>query len=106
MTGVQTCALPIFNVWNNDNNETIEHRLKRIKDDTSPEAFEVTTSIDGETLTYVYRLNEIRENSLVYAVYGFVFSNHGHIQVAAYFNVESDYQTVISVINEIGYAPS
>ena len=97
-----------INVWNNDNNQSIDERLERIKSDASEDAYLEETHEKGGVRTFKYRLNEMRGDDLVYAVYGFVFSSddEGYVQVAAYFDVEGDYDAAKDIIDGIRFTAS
>ena len=44
------------NVWGNDNNQTIEERVKRIQSDVSPSAYEIISKKNGSGFIHAYRL--------------------------------------------------
>jgi hypothetical protein len=75
-----------FNAWHNNHNESIGARLAKLKSDTSPDAFEPHEQRAGPAQQFSYRLIEDGVNAL----YGFVVANSGHLQVAIYFDNESD----------------
>lgn len=86
-----------INVWNNDNEDTIDTRLNWFKNNASEEAFEEAIIKNDNTVTYKYRLLE----NNVHAMDGLVFSDDGHVQVAAYFDEETDHQIASIVIDGI-----
>lgn len=92
-------------IWNNDNSESIDERLESRKQTKSKDAFEEISQKTENTVTYSYRLNERREDGIVYAFYGFIFSKDSHVQIAAYFDLENEYTKAREIIDGIQYAP-
>jgi hypothetical protein len=76
-------------VWDTDNTSPAE-RLKRIREDISSNAFEFENEKDQQTLRFSYRLIEEREDNVVQALYCFAIGKNGHMQMAIYFDDESD----------------
>lgn len=72
--------------WNNDHDEPSEARLAQLKTEISPDAFEAEESQNGTTQQFSYRLIE----NGVHALYGFAVDRDGHLQIAVYFDAESD----------------
>ena len=79
-----------MSLWNNDHGEAIGERLAWIREDVSGDAFELELDADSDPGRLVYRLNERREQNLVYALYGFVVKSDGHLQIAIYMDDEDD----------------
>jgi hypothetical protein len=77
-------------VWNNDKKQSSQERCKAIREDVSPEAFELEEFSDGPIRRFAYRLTEKREKGVVHALYGFAFSDDGHVQMSVYFDAERD----------------
>jgi hypothetical protein len=77
-------------VWGNDQSEDSLSRMRRIKEDTSPEAFDVEVIDTGHCLKYGYRLAEDEDGDLVHAFHGFTIGGSGHVQMAIHFDVEGD----------------
>ena len=75
-----------FNDWTNDQNESIETRLAFLKTSISPDTFDSREEQTGASRRFSYRLIENNVNAL----YGFVIVTSGHLQVAIYFDNESD----------------
>ena len=75
-----------FNDWNNDRNESIETQLAFFKARISPDAFDLREEQTGACRRFSYRLIEDNVNAL----YGFVSVTSGLLQVAIYFDNESD----------------
>jgi hypothetical protein len=86
-----------FNAWNNNHNESIDARLVQLKADISPEAFELHEQKAGLVRQLSYRLIEDGVNAL----YGFVVTNGGHLQLAIYFDNESDIDLARSMFASI-----
>jgi len=79
-----------INVWNNDNKETINERLKRIKNYISKNSFELNESKDRGITKFSYKLNEINSERVAFGYYGFAINNISHVQIAMYFDDELD----------------
>jgi len=77
-------------IWNNDKKQSSQERCKAIRKDISPQAFELEEINDGPVLRFAYRLTEKGEEGVVHALYSFAFSEDGHVQMAVYFDAESD----------------
>ena len=71
-------------------NESAEVRLAWLREGMSPAAFDVEDVSEEGVLRLRYRLNEESEDRRVAAFYGFVIGVNGHIQLAIYFDDESD----------------
>ena len=81
------------NAWNNDRDESIDARRSKIKSEISPKAFELQEEQEGAIAFFSYRLIEDGVNAL----YGFVFSDARHLQVAIYFDDETDIDLARSI---------
>jgi hypothetical protein len=77
-------------VWNNDDDRTQDEILESLRGAASAEAFDVVVRQDRGLTRYSYRLDEEREEGLVHALYVFSIADIGHVQMAIYFDVESD----------------
>jgi hypothetical protein len=73
-------------VWNNAKKESETARLSWIKQNVSPESFEVQELQDTKVLRFSYRLSENRKEGLVHALYGYAIGQSGHVQMAVYFD--------------------
>ena len=89
-------------IWGNDDKESAQERLKAIRTDIDPAAFDFEEKADGSILRFAYRLNEKRDGAVVYALYSFAFSETGHVQMAVYFDSESDLETAKSMWKGLG----
>jgi hypothetical protein len=72
--------------WNNDHNESQAKRLAGIKKSVSPKRFAEHESQSKNLTRYSYRLRDENEDGPVESLYGFVMSEHGHLQMAIYFD--------------------
>jgi hypothetical protein len=78
-------------VWNNDFGESPEERLERRAAGRSRGAFdEIRERGDDGVLRYAYRLAEESDDNRVAAFYSFAVGLSGHVQMAVYFDSESD----------------
>jgi hypothetical protein len=79
-----------MSMWNNDHAESVTDRLAWIRSDASPDAFDVSEDSKGTPARYSYRLDEQRDEGVVFALYGFALKDDGHLQIAIYVDEESD----------------
>jgi hypothetical protein len=77
-------------VWGNDRNESAVQRLSRIKNDISKEAFDLEESKPEKIRRFSYRLKESSNDKRLPAFYCFAVGETGHVQMAIYFDKESD----------------
>lgn len=71
-------------IWDNDESESAEDRLEWLKEDTSPEVFDVTMETFEGGIRFSYRLKEDSQDERQPAFYCFVIGESGHVQVAMY----------------------
>ena len=90
-----------MSLWNNDHNETIDERVEWVRQKNDASAFDEMLNTEDALARYSYRLNESREEGIVYALYGFAFKQDGHIQVAFYFDDESDLEMAEALLSSI-----
>ena len=90
-----------LSLWNNDHDETIAERLTWIREDVSDEAFDLKLDADSDPGRLVYRLNERREEDVVYALYGFVVKADGHLQMAMYVDEEGSIEAAATVFASV-----
>jgi hypothetical protein len=86
-----------FNIWNNDHNQSIDARLAELRSSISANAYEFQEQPNGSVRQFSYRLVENGVNVL----YGFVIADDGHLQVAVYFDDESDIDLARSMFGSI-----
>jgi hypothetical protein len=91
-----------FNDWNNDRSQSIDIRLAQLKADISPDGFELQVQYMESIQLFSYRLVEDGVNAL----YGFVIAEEGYLQVAIYFDNESDIDLVRSMFASITQNPA
>jgi hypothetical protein len=77
-------------VWGNDGFEARETRLAQLRARVSDQAFDLEQSHDEGVLVFSYRLRETIDDNSVPALYGFAIGESGHVQMAIYFDQESD----------------
>ncbi len=92
-----------INVWGNDNNESIEERLKWISAESSPEAFGVNSVTKDNTYEFSYRLNEAENGKVTYSYNGYVLANDSYVQISVYFDSESESSEAKSIIESVKY---
>ena len=88
-------------VWGNDKGETQQERLEWLRGDTSPDAFDSESTIDGDIIRYSYRLTERRDQGIVHALYAFVIGIDGHVQMVIYCDDESDLDTARAIYKSL-----
>jgi hypothetical protein len=93
-----------INIWGNDNNESIEERLKWITAESSPNAFDVNSVTKGSAHAFLYRLNETGNGKVTFSYNGYILANDSHVQVSVYFDSESEVSEAKSIIESIEYA--
>lgn len=79
-----------MSLWNNCYGESIQDRLQWLQLDTNPAAFDTSLRADDTPARYSYRLNEEREEGVVYGLYGFALKTDGYVQIAIYVDHEAD----------------
>lgn len=77
---------------------TIEDRLNELRGDIAVESSEVRSEERGGLTRLTYRL---REDGAVAALYAFVLSRTGHLQIAAYFDREEDVVAARAVVESV-----
>lgn len=88
-------------VWNNDKNESAQQRLEWLREDISPEAFDEGVVEDCVMVRFTYRLNEVREEGIVLALYAFAIGDGGHVQMAIYFDHEDDLEVARQIAGSL-----
>jgi hypothetical protein len=83
--------------WRNDRDEAIEAGLARLKAQISPDAFELQEEQTSASCRFSYRLVEDGVNAL----YGFVITRSDYMQVAVYFDDESDIDMARTMFDSI-----
>lgn len=99
---------PGFTVWTilliNDKAQTQQQRLDWLQRDTSTDAFDHMVEVNGDITRYAFRLNEEREQGVVYALYAFAIGDDSHIQMGIYFDDESDLEQAKGIWRSIDTA--
>ena len=88
-------------VWGNDNAQSQQERLEWLRGDTSPEAFDGESVIDGDIARYSYRLTERRGEGLVHALYAFAIGVEGHVQMVIYCDEVSNLETARAIYRSL-----
>jgi hypothetical protein len=88
-------------VWGNDKDESKEARLKNIKADISPHAFDIETTTKGEILRLRFRLKESEEQGAVRAYYCFAVGGSGHVQMTIYLDNEKDAKSAQAICGSL-----
>ena len=90
-----------MSIWGNDNNESINERIQWIETDSSTEAYDFSIDLNRTPPTVSYKLNDVRGEDVVYALYTFAFKDDGHIQMAIYVDHQSDFTTAQQIASSI-----
>jgi hypothetical protein len=77
-------------VWNNDHGETQARRLAGVRRSASKDRYAEQKSTAGEVTRFSYRLLDESEAGPVESLYGFVFADDGHLEMAIYFDDPAD----------------
>ncbi|MBA6373487.1 hypothetical protein H4J56_18905 [Colwellia sp. BRX8-4] len=92
-----------INIWNNDDNETIEEIIKWISSGSDPKAFDVESIVKEGLTKYSYRLNEKENNKLTLTYNGYIITNDSYVQITVYFNLDNDAKVAKSIIDSLEY---
>ena|SRR5262245_47985988 len=87
--------------WGNNEEETSEARLAQLRACISELAFDLDESHDHGVLYFSYRLDEQSDDERVPALYGFAIGESGHVQMAIYFDKESDAVTATAIFKSL-----
>ena len=94
-----------FTVWmslrKNCYEESIQERLQRLQLDTSADAFGASVWAGDTHARYSYRLDEVRQEGVVYALYGFALKEDGHLHVVIEVDREADLADAESLFNSL-----
>lgn len=88
-------------VWGNDKNENADARLKSIRHDISPKAFDIQTSKTSHILRLSYRLKEGKDQGGVPAYYCFAVGDTGDVQMAIYLDNEQDVKSAQTICGSL-----
>jgi hypothetical protein len=95
-------GMTIFiSLWENDADDTVEHRIGWFRGVMSDQAFEIEESVSDDWHRLSYRLNEERDCDTVYAVYGFCVTRWGHAQLSVYTDCEPDVDTARGIVEAV-----
>ena len=92
-------------VWNNDKSESPDERLAWLKEDSSPDAFDVNTESTHGLLRYAYRLKEGSEDDRQPAFYCYAIGVAGHVQMAIYFDSPEDLSNAQAIWRSLTETP-
>jgi hypothetical protein len=88
-------------VWGNNHNKSATSRLDDIKADVSKDAFDIQEEQGTNALRLSYRLKESVDDKRCPAFYGFVVGRDGHVQIAFYFDDESDLDAAKHILQSL-----
>lgn len=87
--------------WANDRDKSQDVRLAWVKEAASPQRFAESESEAGGLTRYSYRLRDENEDGPVESVYGYIFSDDGHLQLAVYFDDQDDEVTALRIVDSV-----
>src|SRR5699024_8614115 len=94
-----------FSSWGNPAGDSPQTRLAQLLHGCSPDRYaERQWQADG-LIRHTYRLAEPATDSRVPALYGNVIGTDGHLQIAVYFDAESQADTAAALIGGIHLSP-
>lgn len=88
-------------IWDNDNNETINERALLRQKDISKDAYELKKYISNGITKIGYRLDEKRTEEIVFAYYGFAINKDSHVQIAFYFDDSKDLNSAKNIFSNL-----
>jgi hypothetical protein len=84
-------------VWRNDQRQSERQRLRQIRADSAPTRFDEIEEHENGLLRYAFRLAEPAEDARAAAVYCFAIGATGHVQMAVYFDQESEAEVALGM---------
>ena len=60
----------------------------------------------SDVTRFIYRLTEHREDGIVHALHAFAIGVHGHVQMAIYFDNETDLDLTRQISNSLTETPA
>jgi hypothetical protein len=93
-------------LWNNDQAESVAARFAWLREDTNPDAFAMVDDDLGHCRRFAYRLREDNDDNRAPALYAFTVAEHGHVQLAVYFDAERDAQVALHLWRSVACVPA
>lgn len=87
--------------WGNPRNDAAAERLRQVKGHVSPRGFDHAEWSEKGVHYLTYRLAERAGDGRLPALYGFVVSSAGHVQLAVYFDSGDDLASALSLARSI-----
>lgn len=87
--------------WGNPRNDAPAERLRQVKSHVSPHGFDHTEWMENGVHYLTYRLAEGSGDGRLPALYGFVVSSAGHLQLAVYFDSGDDLTSAQALVRSI-----
>lgn len=87
--------------WGNPRNDSPAERLQQVKGHVSPRGFDHAEWSDSGVHYLTYRLAEGAGDGRLPALYGFVVSSAGHLQLAVYFDSGDDLASAQALVRSI-----
>lgn len=87
--------------WHNKPEESIQTRMRLLKQDITENAQELIEEEDPGVLRLRFRLEEPADDDRVAAYYAFAVADDGYLQIAMYFDDEADAETADGVWRSI-----
>jgi len=91
----------ILAVWGNEKSQSPAECIEWLRSDTEPHAYDVMEEREGDLLRLSYRLHEDSDDDRMDALYAFVVGENSHLQIAFYFDDESDLDVVWRILRSV-----
>jgi hypothetical protein len=87
--------------WGNDNDETRAERLVWIRDEASPDRFDVRESDRGGVTRFSYRLRDENDDGPVESLNACIISDDGHLQLSVYCDDPADASKAQQLVDSV-----
>lgn len=91
----------MFTPWGNPRNDAPAHRLQQVKGHVSPRGYGHAEWSENGVHYLTYRLDEQTGDRRLPALYGFVVSDAGHVQLAVYVDSGDDLASAHSLVRSV-----
>ncbi|MFP6675046.1 MAG: DUF2185 domain-containing protein [Pirellulaceae bacterium] len=91
----------LISLWENDDNDSVDHRIDWFRSVMSDEAFDIEETVSSDCHRLTYRLDEERDSDTMYAMYGFCVTRVGHAQLSVYTDSAPDIDTAKEIVTNV-----
>lgn len=92
-------------VWGPGPNLSRTEQVRRLVETRSSESYELEVLETAERDEISYRLDTEKAEGMVHALYGYVVSDHGHVQIAQYLDIVEDLALARKILSSVCEAP-